>query len=178
MKRLISFLLALTLLGCVFAAAEDEADGDDSNPVPLEAAEEEDDSNPIPVDMMEDEELEIEEEINSRSKYKQKIEEIKDILLKAENEASKNMIDYAFINKYIDKIYVTPIDDGKVDITVKIFSGDTVEKHLSALRKRHKSIKNAQKNDKITSDNESANENSRPGHTFKKMIESYENSMK
>lgn len=121
---------------------------------------------------------EIEEEINSRSEYKQKIEEIKDILLKAENEASKNMIDYAFINKYIDKIYVTPIDDGKVDITVKIFSGDTVEKHLSALRKRHKSIKNAQKNDKITSDNESANENSRPGHTFKKMIESYENSMK
>lgn len=121
---------------------------------------------------------EIEEEINSRSEYKQKIEEIKDILLKAENEASKNMIDYAFINKYIDKIYVTPIDDGKVDITVKIFSGDTVEKHLSALRKRHKSIKNAQRNDKTTSDANSTDKKSRPGHTFKKMIESYENSMK
>ena len=64
MKRLISCLLALSLMGCVFAAAEDEADGDDSNPVPLETQEEEDDSNPIPVDMMEDEDTEIEEEIN------------------------------------------------------------------------------------------------------------------
>ena len=63
MKRLISFLLALALAGCVFAMAEDAADGDDSNPVPLDA-EEGDDSNPIPVDMMEDEELEVNEEIN------------------------------------------------------------------------------------------------------------------
>ena len=54
-KRLISFLLALILMGCVFAAAEDADEGDDSNPVLLEAEEEEDDSNPIPVDMMEDE---------------------------------------------------------------------------------------------------------------------------
>lgn len=121
---------------------------------------------------------EIEREINSRGEYKQKIEEIKNILLKAENDASKNMIDYAFINKYIDKIYVTPIDDGEVDIAVKIFSGDTVEKHLSALRKRHKSIKNAEKSNKKTSDNSSSDKNSRPGHTFKKMIQSYENSMK
>lgn len=121
---------------------------------------------------------EIEEEINLRGEYKQKIEEIKNILLKAENEASKNMIDYAFINRYIDKIYVTPINDGEVEIAVKIFSGDTVEKHLSALRKRHKSIKNAEKNDKITSDANSTDKKSRPGHTFKKMIESYENSMK
>lgn len=121
---------------------------------------------------------EIEEEINSRGEYKQKIEEIKNILLKAENEASKNMIDYAFINRYIDKIYVTPINDSEVEIAVKIFSGDTVEKHLSALRKRHKSIKNAEINDKTTSDANSTDKKSRPGHTFKKMIESYENSMK
>ena len=70
MKRLISFLLALILMGCVFAAAEDADDGDDSNTVPLDAEETEeveedaDDSNPIPVDMMEDEDLEVEEEIN------------------------------------------------------------------------------------------------------------------
>ena len=64
MKRLIAFLLALILLGGVFAFAEEEADGDDSNPVPIDETAEEDDSNPIPVDMMEDEDLEIEEEIN------------------------------------------------------------------------------------------------------------------
>ena len=64
MKRLIAFLLALVLLGGVFAFAEEEADGDDSNPVPIDETAEEDDSNPIPVDMMEDEDLEVEEEIN------------------------------------------------------------------------------------------------------------------
>lgn len=96
---------------------------------------------------------ELENEIQSRSGYKQKIEEIKSILAQAENEASEKMIDAAFINKYIDKIYVTPVDDGIVEISVKIFTGETVEKQLQNVR-------------------------SRTGHTFKKMIESYEKNMK
>lgn len=121
---------------------------------------------------------EIEYEINSRSDYKQKIEEIRNILLKAENEASQNMIDSAFINRYIDKIYVTPIEDGTVEISVKIFSGDTIEKHLSTLRKRHKSIENAKKTDKNESHNNDDVNDSSTGHIFKKMIESYEKNMK
>ena len=96
---------------------------------------------------------EIENEINSRSGYKQKIEEIKSILQKAESEASSKMIDSAFVNKYIDKIFVTPIDNATAEISVKIFTGETVEKQLQNIR-------------------------SSTGHTFKKMIESYENSMK
>ena len=96
---------------------------------------------------------ELQNEINSKKGYKQKIEEIKDILKKAESEASSKMRDSAFVNKYIDKIYVTPHDDGTADISVKIFTGETIEKQLKNIR-------------------------SRTGHTFKKMIESYENSMK
>ena len=96
---------------------------------------------------------EIENEINSRSGYKQKIEEIKSILQKAESEASSKMIDSAFVNKYIDKIFVTPIDNATAEISVKIFTGETVEKQLQNIR-------------------------GCTGHTFKKMIESYENSMK
>ena len=96
---------------------------------------------------------EIENEINSRSGYKQKIEEIKSILQKAESEASSKMIDSAFVNKYIDKIFVTPIDNATAEISVKIFTGETVEKHIQNIR-------------------------GCTGHTFKKMIESYENSMK
>ena len=88
------------------------------------------------------------------------------------------MIDSAFINRYIDKIYVTPIEEGTVEISVKIFSGETVEKHLSSLRKRHKSIKNAEKTDENKSSDDGIVDISRTGHTFKKMIESYENSMK
>ena len=96
---------------------------------------------------------EMENEINSRAGYKQKIEEIKSILQKAESEASSKMIDSAFVNKYIDKIFVTPIDNATAEISVKIFTGETVEKQLQNIR-------------------------SSTGHTFKKMIESYENSMK
>ncbi len=100
---------------------------------------------------------EMENEINSRAGYKQRIEEIKTILQKAESEASNKMIDSAFVNRYIDKIYVTPIDDGTAEISVKIFTGDTFGKIFEKVNRQLVG---------------------RTGHTFKKMIESYENSMK
>ncbi len=121
---------------------------------------------------------EIENELNSREEYTTKIEEIRNVLLKAEKEASKEMIDSAFINKYIDRIYVTPVKDGEVDISVKIFSGDTVEKHLTSIRNRHKTIKNAEFSGKDECLDDDSTKESCTGHTFKKMIESYENSMK
>ncbi len=76
---------------------------------------------------------------------------------KAESEASREMIDSAFINKYIDKIYVTPVNDGVIEISVKLFSGETFGKIFEKL---------------------GSHLVGRRGHTFKKMIESYENSMK
>ena len=60
MKRVLSFLLFLTLVFSVCAFAETN-DADEPESVPLEEG---DDSNPVPVDMMEEEELEIEEEEN------------------------------------------------------------------------------------------------------------------
>ena len=55
--------------------------------------------------------------------------------------------------KYIDKIYVTPIDETHMEMKIKLFTNETTTKYLENLRVR-------------------------TGHTFKKMIESYENSMK
>lgn len=100
---------------------------------------------------------ETENEINSQAGFKEKIEEIKTVLQKAEKDASKEMIDSAFVNKYIDKIYVTPVDDGVIDISVKLFTGDTFAKVFE--KSGHRLA-------------------GRTGHTLKKMIESYENSMK
>ena len=100
---------------------------------------------------------ETENEINSQARFKEKIEETKTVLQKAEKDASKEMIDSAFVNKYIDKIYVTPVDDGVIDISVKLFTGDTFAKVFE--KSGHRLA-------------------GRTGHTFKKMIESYENSMK
>ena len=100
---------------------------------------------------------EIENAMNSKAEFKEKIEEIKTILQKAENEASKKMIDSTFVNKFIDKIYVNPIEDGVIEISIKLFTGDTYGKIFEKL---------------------GAHLVGRTGHTFKKMIESYENSMK
>lgn len=100
---------------------------------------------------------EIESEMSSRTEYEKKIEEIKTILIKAEDEASQKMIDSAFVNRYIDKIFVTPIDNTSCEIAVKIFTGDIFGRIFEKL---------------------STHLVGRPGHTFKKMIESYENSMR
>lgn len=59
MKRLICFLMVLILAFSAFALAETD-DGDDSNPVPIEA-EEGDDSDPIPMDL-DDDELEVKDQ--------------------------------------------------------------------------------------------------------------------
>ncbi len=99
----------------------------------------------------------LENEIASTANYVQKIEEIKTILANAENEASSKMIDHHFVNTYIDKIYINPIGDGAAEISIKIFTGETYGNIFE---------KNSQ------------NLVSRTGHTFKKMIESYEQGMK
>ena len=117
---------------------------------------------------------EIENELHSRDTYKEKIREITVMLEKAEQEANEKMIDATFIRRYIDKIYVTPLADGVAEMAVKIFSGETVSRQLSTLRKHHGTAKVAT-SDPLT--------DTRPlavpmGHISKKMIEQYENSLK
>ena len=62
------------------------------------------------------------------------------------------IINKEFVDKYIDKIFAAPQDDGSLRLQIKIFTGETTEKYLANLR-------------------------GRTGHTFKKMIESYEKSL-
>ena len=58
-----------------------------------------------------------------------------------------------FVDKYIDKIFVTPEKDGTARLQIKIFTGEVTEKYLNKLKVRS-------------------------GHTFKKMIQKYEEGMK
>ena len=74
------------------------------------------------------------------------------MLQNAKRDAAQGIINKEFVDRYIDKIFVTP-EDGRLKLQIKIFTGDTTDKYLANLR-------------------------SRTGHTFKKMIESYENGMK
>ena len=97
--------------------------------------------------------MELSQQQDSATDYKKQIETIRRVLQNAERDAAKGLIDKEFVEKYIDKIFVTPNDDGSMSLQIKIFTGKTTEKVLQNLRNR-------------------------TGHTFKKMIEDYEQKIK
>ena len=100
---------------------------------------------------------ELEEQLITRDEYQRHINEIKRNLEAAIKDANTGLITTQFVSQYIDKIYVTPSDNDTAKLEIKIFTGESTEKWLNKLSKRYRS---------------------RTGNTFKKMIESYENSMK
>jgi len=92
---------------------------------------------------------EIEDQLDSREEYRKHLETIRGILREAERDASSEIINEVFVQKYIDKIFITPVDDGTLRLEIKIFTGETTDKYLQNMRIRS-------------------------GQAFKKMIESYE----
>ena len=95
---------------------------------------------------------ELYEQQSDKEDFKKHISTIRSVLRAAERDAADGIITKEFANKYIDKIFVTP-DGDTLKLEVKIFTGEICERYLSNLR-------------------------SRSGHISKKMIESYENSIK
>ena len=89
---------------------------------------------------------------DSAADFKKHIDTIRRVLREAQRDAADGVISKAFVDQYIDKIFATPEDDGSMRLQIKIFTGETTDKYLQNLR-------------------------SRTGHTFKKMIESYEKSL-
>lgn len=95
---------------------------------------------------------ELEQQQLSKEEFKKHIDTIRRVLHDAKRDAAQGIINKEFVDKYIDKIFVTPEADGTMRLQIKIFTGETTDKYLSHLK-------------------------SRTGHTSKKMIEAYENSM-
>ena len=93
--------------------------------------------------------LELEKQLFSREEFRRHMDAIRNALEAARRDAASGMITKDFVDKYIDKILVTPEEDGSARLDIKIFTGETTQKYLANLR-------------------------SRTGHTFKKMIEAYE----
>ena len=71
----------------------------------------------------------------------------------AHDEVVNGNVDYTFVSKFIQAIYVTPLGENKAELQIKILTDETTTKFLENLR-------------------------SRTGHMSKKMIESYENGLK
>jgi hypothetical protein len=77
---------------------------------------------------------------------------IRSTLEAARRDAAQGMVTAEWVSKYIDKILATPEEDGSLRLDIKIFTGETTQKYLANLARR-------------------------TGHTFKKMIEAYEQGM-
>ena len=92
------------------------------------------------------------EQQNSKDDFKRHIDEIRNVLNSAKADAANGIISKEFVNKYIDKVFVTP-DGDRLKLEIKIFTGKMCEKYLSKIR-------------------------SRTGQMSKKMIEDYENKIK
>lgn len=76
---------------------------------------------------------ELKSQIKGNDNLTKYIKRLKDIINSAAENISVEMIDKAFIDKFIDKIIVTPTDKNSVKLDVKILTGQVVESSL----KRH-----------------------------------------
>ena len=95
---------------------------------------------------------ELEQAQLSKSEFRKHIDTIRRILREAERDAANGIINKEFVDRYIDKIFVSPEDSGTLRLQIKLYTGETTDKYLTTLR-------------------------SRTGHTFKKMIEAYEQNL-
>ena len=92
---------------------------------------------------------ELEQQMFSKEEFRKHMDTIRATLEAARRDAAQGMVTVEWVNKYIDKILVTPEEDGSLRLDIKIFTGETTQKYLANLARR-------------------------TGHTFKKMIEAYE----
>ena len=106
-----------------------------------------------------DQELcELRQQAESGQEFRTHMEKIRSVLKAAETDVANGTITKEFIETFVDKIFVTPEEDGTMRLDIKIFTGDTTEKYLEKLKRR-------------------SNLDGCTGHTFKKMIEDYEKQM-
>jgi len=96
---------------------------------------------------------ELESRQNSNEEFRKNIENIRATLRLAERDTTGGGITKEFVDKYIDKIFATPMGDGSMKLEIKIFTGESTERYLENLEHRS-------------------------GHMSKKMIEAYENGLK
>ena len=72
----------------------------------------------------------------SAGNMKQQLDTIRTVLRNAQKDAAKGVITKEFVARYIDKIFVTPEEDGSLRLDIKIFTGESCEKHLQNLRRQ------------------------------------------
>ena len=121
---------------------------------------------------------ELERDALEGEEFRKKIEEIRRVLANAQRDAASGVITKEFVDKYIDKIFVTPTEDNTLLLQIKIFTGETTEKYLRKFKSRAGIITgDVAEQGKKQGDTTPLEEAVPAGHMFKKMIESYEKNL-
>ena len=111
----------------------------------------------------------------STGNMKQQLDTIRTVLRNAQKDAAKGVITKEFVTRYIDKIFATPEEDGSLRLDIKIFTGESCEKHLQSLRRQ--AAAQAIVPQSVAAFSPAGDPEVSAGHTFKKMIESYEKNL-
>lgn len=98
--------------------------------------------------------------------FKRRIDSLRSVLANAQKEASSGCITPEFVDKYIERIYATPVSEDTMELQIKIFTGDITQKYFHKLAVRAGRTLEEPALVGCT------------GHTSKKMIQAYENGMK
>ena len=101
---------------------------------------------------------ELEQQRVSSEAHREHMAKIHAALKAAEQDVANGKVTKEFIDTYIDKIFVTPLEDGKMELDIRIFTGESTKKYLARLKSR-------------------ASTEVRTGQMSKKMIEAYEQGM-
>ena len=79
---------------------------------------------------------ELNSQLETSDEFRKKIDAIKKTLAAAQRDAAQGIISKEFVERYIDKILVTPEEDGSMTLDIKIFTGETTQKTLQEIRRR------------------------------------------
>jgi len=96
---------------------------------------------------------ELEQELYSKEEFRKQIESMRATMEAMELAAATGAITTEFINEFIDKIFVTPENEGIMRLDVRIFTGESTQRYFEKLA-------------------------GRTGHMLKKMVEAYERNLK
>ena len=122
---------------------------------------------------------ELNEAIECGEEFQSHIESIRKTLRIAEADAANGIVGKEFVQRYIDRIYVTPVDEKTMKLSIKIFTGENTDKYLKKLVFRAgQIIVQSDQNEENAALSMASGDDVSAGHMVKKMIEAYENGLK
>lgn len=74
--------------------------------------------------------------MHSKDEFNRQINNIRNVLKSAHKDAMQGMITKDFVNRYIDKIFVTRENENTMRLVIKIFTGETCERFFRKLEIR------------------------------------------